>query len=160
LDVWYHEMQALGMNCRITDIQCALGLSQLKRLEHFKSRRQEIVKQYNAQLEDLVEKEIVVLPPWPDGMDPSFHLYPLRLGQKSKMDRNRVFRRLREKGVYAQVHYIPIYRQPFYRERYGYSPERFPEAEKYFSSCLSLPLFPDLEEREVQYVVEVLRSLL
>jgi len=160
LDVWYHEMQALGMNCRITDIQCALGLSQLKRLERFKSRRQEIVNLYNAQLMDLAGKEIVVLPPWPDGTDPSFHLYPLRLGQKSRTDRDRVFRQLREKGIYTQVHYIPIYRQPFYREHYGYSPKGFPEAEKYFSSCLSLPLFPDLEDRDVRYVVEVLHSLL
>ena len=157
---YYHEMQALGFNARITDLQCALGLSQLKRIQEFKARRQDIAGQYNQAFQPLEQEQKVLLPPWPDHTDPCFHLYTLRLGPESHLTRDELFDRLQEKGILCQVHYIPIYRQPFYQERYRYDPVSFPRAERYFQSCLSLPLFPSLDESCVRFVSESLLSLL
>jgi len=151
---WYHEMQTLGFNSRITDIQSALGLSQIKRLREFKIKRQGIVKGYNRALRELEGRQIVTLPPWPEDTDPCYHLYTLRLGSNCRVHRDDLFQRLREKGIYCQIHYIPIYRQHFYQQRYNYPTARFPEAEKYFVSCLSLPLFPDMNEGIFQRIVE------
>jgi len=157
---WYHEMQALGFNARITDLQCALGLSQLNRLEEFKARRQEIVRQYNKAFQSLEQEGKVLLPPWPNDTDPCFHLYTLRVGPESSLRRDELFHRLQEKGILCQVHYIPIYRQPYYQESYRYDPGSFPQAERYFQSCLSLPLFPGLEDESVRFVSETVISLL
>lgn len=160
MNIWYYEMHSLGYNGRMTDIQSALGLSQLKRLNQFKARRQEIVREYNQAFSELEEKQIVILPPWPEGTNPCYHLYPLRLGQGCRIHRDDLYHRLREKGIFSQVHYIPIYRQPFYQNQYRFRPERFPEAEKYFTSCLSLPLFSDMDEKIFRYIIEVLLFLL
>ena len=157
---YYYEMHDLGFNTRITDIQSALGISQLKRLDTFKAKRQAIVKKYNQAFERLERKEVVFRPPWPEDTDPCFHLYVLRLGPASRITRDDLFLKLREKGINCQVHYIPIYRQPFYKKRYGYPFARFPETEKYFSSCISLPLFPDLDEEAFSYVTVTLKGLL
>jgi len=157
---WYYEMQDIGLNGRLTDIQCALGLSQLKHLKQFKARRQEIVREYNRVFKNMEEKQIVILPPWPEGTDPCYHIYPLRLGPNCQIRRDELYQELREKEIYCQIHYIPIYRQPFYQERYHYKTERFPESEEYFATCLSLPLFPDMDEKVFQYVTEVVLSLL
>ncbi len=157
---WYHEMQTLGFNARLTDIHAALGLSQLTRLEAFKTRRQEIVRQYNHAFKPLEQEQQVLLPPWPDSTDPCFHLYPLRVGTEADLTREELFLRLQEKDILCQVHYIPIYRQPFYRERYGYDPGSFPQAERYYETCLSLPLFPGLTQEEVHLVIKSVLSLL
>lgn len=157
---WYHEMQDLGFNARITDIQSALGISQLKRLDEFKSKRQMITKKYNEAFDALESQEIVLRPPWPEDTDPCYHLYTLRLGAACKISRDDLFLALRNKGIYCQVHYIPIYRQPYYVDRFGVVPERFPETEKYFASCLSLPLFPDLDEATFDNVIAKILSLI
>ncbi len=156
---WYYEMHYLGYNGRITDIQCALGISQLNRIEEFKKRRQKIVMAYNDEFKELEERGLVILPPLPDGSDPCYHLYPLRLTKRAPLTRDEFFIKLREKGIYAQVHYIPIYRHPYYR-RQGFQPEDFPEAETYFSGCISLPLFPGLSDNEFHYVVDTVFHLL
>lgn len=153
---WYHEMHDLGFNGRITDIQCALGLSQLKRLKKFKDRRQEIVKAYQQSLKELERREVVLLPPWPEGTDPCYHLYPLRVGRNSRVHRDDLYRRLREKGIHCQIHYIPIYRQPYYQHRYHYAQERFPESERFFSSCISLPLYPEMSDSEFNYIIDAI----
>ena len=157
---WYHEMQDLGFNARITDIQSALGLSQLRRLDEFKSKRQAMVRKYNEAFDEMEKKEIVLRPPWPENTDPCYHLYTLRLGAACKTSRDDLFLALRDKGIYCQVHYIPIYRQPYYVDRFSVVPERFPETEKYFASCLSLPLFPDMDEATFDSVVAALLSLI
>jgi perosamine synthetase len=157
---WYHEMQDLGFNARITDVQCALGISQLKRLDEFKSKRQGIVRKYNEAFDELERKNLLLRPPWPENTDPCHHLYPLRLGAACKISRDDLFLALRNRGIYCQVHYIPIYRQPYYVDRFGVVPERFPETEKYFASCLSLPLFPDMDEATFDYVRATLSSLI
>jgi UDP-4-amino-4,6-dideoxy-N-acetyl-beta-L-altrosamine transaminase len=157
---WYHEMQDLGFNARITDIQSALGLSQLKRLDEFKSKRQAIVRKYNEAFDEMERKEIVLRPPWPENTDPCYHLYALRLGAACKISRDDLFLGLRNKGIHCQVHYIPIYRQPYYVDRFGVEPELFPETESYFASCLSLPLFPDLDDAAFDYVMATISSLI
>ncbi len=157
---WYHEMHHLGFNARLTDIHSALGLSQLKRLNEFKARRQQIARQYNNAFRSLAQEQKVLLPPWPENTDPCFHLYTLRLGTESTITRDELFNRLRDKGILCQVHYIPIYRQPFYQERYSCDPDSFPQAERYYETCLSLPLFPALQQEEVRFVIESVFSLL
>lgn len=157
---WYYEMQLLGFNARITDIQCALGLSQLNRLQEFKAKRQEIVRMYNSAFEDLAGKGMVILPPWPEGTDPCYHLYTFRLGPNCRISRNDLFNRLREKGIYCQVHYIPVYRQPYYREKYDFRIDRFPESESYFSGCISLPLYLDLHEQTFDFILATLKSFI
>ena len=153
-------MQDLGFNARITDFQSALGLSQLKRLEEFKVKRQKIVRRYNEAFDDLERKKMVLRPPWPENTDPCYHLYTLRLGAESKISRDDLYLALRDKGIFCQAHYIPIYRQPYYVDRFNAVPERFPETEKYFASCLSLPLFPDMDEATFDYVVNTVLSLI
>jgi UDP-4-amino-4,6-dideoxy-N-acetyl-beta-L-altrosamine transaminase len=157
---WYYEMQTLGYNGRITDIQCALGLSQIGRLDEFKLKRQKIVKRYNQAFDKFAEKQVVILPPWPEETDPCYHLYPIRLGPKCKIERDDLYISLKEKGIHCQIHYIPIYHQPFYQNQYNYDFGRFPESEKYFSSCLSLPLFPELDDAACQFIIGNLISLL
>jgi UDP-4-amino-4,6-dideoxy-N-acetyl-beta-L-altrosamine transaminase len=157
---YYYEMQLLGFNGRITDIQAALGLSQLKRLGEFKARRQEIVGQYNTAFADLSEEKVVILPPWPQGTDPCYHLYTLRLGPHCRIGRDELFNSLREKGIHCQVHYIPVFHQPFYREKTAPDADRFPAAESYFSDCLSLPLYPTLDRQTLDWVVTAVKSLL
>ncbi|MBN2122693.1 MAG: DegT/DnrJ/EryC1/StrS family aminotransferase, partial [Deltaproteobacteria bacterium] len=157
---WYHEMQDLGFNARITDIQCALGLSQLRRLGAFKARRRELVRLYDDAFGDLAEKGMVILPPRPEGTDPCSHLYTLRIGPNCTKGRDELFNKLREEGIYCQVHYIPIYRQPFYQRRYPCAASSFPESERYFRHCISLPLFHEMDEKDFTRVVGRLQALL
>ena len=148
-------MQYLGFNYRLTDIQAALGLSQLLRVKEFVKRRREIAKQYDDFFENLSDHIDIIK--GRENEKHSYHLYVIKLREKSK--RREIFEYLSGKEIYCQVHYIPIYRQPYYRQRFGYSEYRFPEAEKYYSSCISLPLFPDLDEASRQYILEILYSL-
>lgn len=153
---WSYQIRTLGYRYRITDIQCALGLSQLKRLPEMKARRQEIFQRYT---EALAPDERLILPPWPEGTAPCFHLYVVRFREGSKR-RAQVYDDLRARGIQTQVHYTPIYWQPYYRAKYGYEAGMCPRAEDYYSSCLSLPLFPALKTEEISYVVESLQAAL
>jgi UDP-4-amino-4,6-dideoxy-N-acetyl-beta-L-altrosamine transaminase len=147
---WYHEMSDLSYNCRITDFQCALGESQLKRLQHFKERRREIVDRYNTAFSVFDE---LMLPPNPKESSVCYHLYVLQFvdgGQK----RYDVFQKLWKVRIYCQIHYIPVYWQPYYNKKYGYPIGKCPDAEKYYAQCLSLPLYPALSDDEVDYVIE------
>jgi UDP-4-amino-4,6-dideoxy-N-acetyl-beta-L-altrosamine transaminase len=153
---WYYEMHELGYNYRITDIQCGLGLSQLNRLDEFKKRRQEIVRMYNTNFSD---KPGLLLPPWPADTDPCFHLYPIRFKAGSKM-RLRAFEELKKQDIHAQVHYMPVYWQPYYRDKYGYAPGKCPMSEKYYEGCLSLPLYPGMSDEDAQAVIDTVISSL
>jgi UDP-4-amino-4,6-dideoxy-N-acetyl-beta-L-altrosamine transaminase len=147
---WYYEMTDLSYNFRITDFQCALGKSQLKRLQYFKARRREIVDRYNAAFSLFDELK---LPPDPKGSSVCYHLYVLQFldgGQK----RYEVFQKLSKVRVYCQIHYIPVYWQPYYNRKYGYPTGKCPNAEKYYMHCLTLPLYPALSDDEVDYVIE------
>jgi dTDP-4-amino-4,6-dideoxygalactose transaminase len=157
---WYREMHHLGFNYRLSDIQAALGLSQLKRLDQFKARRQQIVRLYNEAFERLEQKEILKVPPWPKNTDPCFHLYVVRLQHRAGISRECLIERLHETGIGSQVHYIPVHLHPFYRQNYPSGKRRFSEAEHYYHSCLSLPLFPMMSDGEVERVASTLVGIL
>jgi perosamine synthetase len=147
---WYYEMSDLSYNCRITDFQCALGKSQLKRLQYFKDRRQDIVDRYNTAFSVFDE---LMLPPDPKGSSTCYHLYVLQFldgGQK----RYESFQKLWKVRIYCQIHYIPVYWQPYYNRKYGYPTGKCPNAERYYAQCLSLPLYPALSDDEVDYIIE------
>jgi perosamine synthetase len=154
---WYYEMQALGYNYRITDFQCALGLSQLSRLDEWVARRNEIASLYRELLggDDRIE-----LPPAaPEGSLHGHHLFVIRV-EGGMAERRRVFDGLRAAGIGVQVHYIPVYRLPWYRDQLGYPQDAFPESERYYAGAISLPMFPALEDADVERVVDTLRGLL
>jgi UDP-4-amino-4,6-dideoxy-N-acetyl-beta-L-altrosamine transaminase len=152
---WYYQQQALGFNYRITDIQAALGVSQVTRLEEFVSRRHELARYYDQQLSD-----VGVTVPWqhPDSYS-GLHLYVIRLDESvSREDHRRVFDGLREAGVGVNLHYMPVYLQPYYAQL-GFSEGYCPEAERYYHSAISLPMFPTLTHDQQDEVVSVLKSL-
>lgn len=154
---WYHEMHDLGFNYRLSDVHAALGLSQLSRLEDFIERRREIVQWYKEHLADI---PWLILPEEGTGLRSAFHLFVvlidfLRLG----VSRKDVMQRLREKGIGTQVHYIPVYRQPYYQRLLNIDPNAFPNMENYYAKALSLPLYPSLTESDLQQVASAIKAL-
>ena len=145
--LWFYEMQDLGFNFRITDFQCALGLSQLKRLDSFITRRREIADAYNRAFAN--ESELITPFESPDFYS-AYHLYVV---QFESLDRLRVFDSLRVKGVGVHVHYIPVHLQPYYQKRFGSKQGDYPEAEAYYSRVVTLPLYPSMTEEDVEYVI-------
>lgn len=157
LNPWYYELAELGFNYRASDIQCALGHSQLKKLPGFIDRRREIVARYDAALPALAPK-ITPLARTPDNL-PAWHLYVALIDfAGAETSRGAVMRELREAGIGSQVHYLPLHRQPYYRARYG--DLALPGADAYYARCLSLPLFPAMADSDVDRVVDALASAL
>ena len=153
---WYYEQIELGFNYRITDLQAALGLSQLKRLKTFVHRRRELSDRYD---ELLAEFPLSVPAQTADG-ESARHLYVVRLDlRKLNVSRRQVFEQLRANGIGVNVHYIPIHMQPFY-QRLGFRQGDFPEAERYYEEAISLPLFASLKHEEQDLVVESLADAL
>ncbi len=155
---WFHEQQMLGFNYRMTDIQAALGLSQLARLDRFLSRRRAIAARYDAAFSGLAH---VRLPQSSAGdrARSALHLYIALIDFDAiGTTRTAFMTRLRKAGVGSQVHYIPVYRHPYYAQRYGVDPADYPEAERYYRGCLSLPLYPDLTDEDVEHVVTTVRA--
>ena len=151
VDGWYYEIEMLGFNYRMSDIHAALGQTQLRKLERFVRRRNELAARYR----DLLSGLPVQLPPEaPPGWSHAYHLFPVQVA-----DRAGVYRRLREAGVGVQVHYIPIYRQPLYADL-RLDLRSFPATEAAYERLLSLPLFPSLTETEQEHVVRVLETAL
>ena len=142
---WEYEMRELGYNYRITDLQCALGQSQLKRLDEFKRRRREIVSYYN---ENLALPHLEEMP----YSNACFHLYPVLVE-----NRREFYFKAREAGLNLQVHYIPVPTQPYYRATYGYKAGDYPKAEAYYAKCISLPLYPSLTDDDLGEIVRRLR---
>ena len=150
---WYYEMTELGLNYRLSDIHCALGLSQLAKLDAFCAARRALAARYDEKLAALAPL-VRPLGRVPD-CDPAWHLYVARIDFASLgLERAAVMARLAEAGIGTQVHYLPLHMQPYYRDRYGEM--SLPGAEAFYSQALSLPLFPDMTEEEVDYVVETL----
>lgn len=152
---WYYEQQDLGYNYRMTDLQAALGLSQLARLDGFLERRRAIAARYDELLAGLP----LVLPSRDNESVSSWHLYVVQLAEELKDERRRIFEALREQGVGVQVHYIPVHLQPYYGAL-GFSHGDFPAAERYYGRCFSLPIFYALTDDEQVQVCQILKSLL
>jgi len=151
---WYYEMHELGYNFRITDIQCALGSSQLKKLSGFMQRRRDIVARYNEAFADLPWLQTPALRQEQDRDAISWHLYTVQIDFTSlHKSRSSVMQELREQGVGSQVLYIPVYLHPWYRKTYGYQPGKCPNAEAYYAKALSLPLYPSMTDSEVELVI-------
>lgn len=153
---WYYQQKALGFNYRMTDMQAALGKSQLCRLDGFVSARHHRARRYDAMLADLP-----VVTPWlhPDGYS-AFHLYVIQIDRtRTSASRRSVFDRLRAAGIGVNVHYIPIHTQPYYRQL-GFEEGDCPAAERYYAEALSLPMFPGLKDEEQDIVVRVLQECL
>lgn len=154
---WRYDIGQLALNYRITDMQCALGLSQLKKLDGFVLRRAEIAAAYAEDLADVGELR---LPPPAESGGSAWHLYAVRLRlDRLRCSREKVFLELREAGIGVQVHYIPVYRHPLYRSM-GYAAGLCPEAEAFYEEELSLPIFPTLTERDRKRVVRALKDVL
>ncbi len=148
---WYYEMQELGYNYRITDIQCALGLAQLRRLDAFVSRRREIAAMYATAFADIPGLDI---PQEPPEVRSSYHLYVLQFPvEKLKGGRRSVFDELVKKNLGVNVHYIPVHLQPYYQQRYGYRVGDFPAAEQYYKRAISIPIYPRMTDADVKYVI-------
>jgi len=149
---WYYQQVALGFNYRMTDMQAALGLSQMSRLNEFVCKRHELANRYNKKL-----SQIPVVTPF-QGVDnySSYHLYVIRL-KLTKISKShiKIFNLLRENDIGVNLHYIPVYRQPYY-EAMGFSDNDFPEAKSYYSEAISLPIYPELSYGQQDKVIEVL----
>jgi UDP-4-amino-4,6-dideoxy-N-acetyl-beta-L-altrosamine transaminase len=152
---WEYEMQELGFNYRITDIQCALGISQLKKLPKFIDRRFEIAKKYDKSFENSIVKSLYIF----DGKS-SYHLYVVQVEfSKLNITREELFNNLRAKNIGIQLHYIPINKQPYYKTL-GYGDESTPVMDKYYEECFSLPMYPLLSDDEQSYVIKSLFEVL
>ena len=154
---WYYEMTELGFNYRITDIQCALGLEQLKKLPGFVARRREIASEY---LRDLSGIDNLRLPGTNEGNRSSYHLFIVRINyQDLGKDRRQVMETLRLRGIGTQVHYIPIPRQPFYRRHLKTKPSDYPVCEAYYREALSLPIYPAMKRADTDKVIREVKNL-
>ncbi len=145
---WYYQQIELGFNYRMTELQAALGLSQLLRLPSFVKRRRELADRYNKLLSGLP----LTLPGRMNGAESAWHLYAIRLNPNTcKIAHRKVFERLLDARVGVNLHYIPVHLQPYYREL-GFNGGDFPQAETYYSQAISLPLYPDLSDAQQDYI--------
>lgn len=153
---WYYQQVELGYNYRMTELQAALGISQIQRLDEFVAQRHKLAQRYNEKLSNLP-----ITLPWqhPDSYS-GMHLYVIRLQlEKINKTHKEVFEALREAGLGVNLHYIPVHTQPYY-QKMGFKQGDFPEAEKYYQEAISLPLFPELSQQEQDFVVDALDKTL
>jgi len=153
---WHYEMQVCGYNYRLTDIQSALGISQMKRLDEFKKRRNEIIDQYKSSLAGLDWLRT----PLKDDTDSCFHLYVVQIDfENLGKSRSDIMDELKKNNIGTQVHYIPIHTQPYYIKNYGYKWGDYPLAENYYNKALSLPLYPLMSDDDVVHVIRCVKEL-
>ncbi|MBF0186849.1 MAG: UDP-4-amino-4,6-dideoxy-N-acetyl-beta-L-altrosamine transaminase [Magnetococcales bacterium] len=154
-DPWYYQQVTLGVNARITDLQAALGVSQMRRLRHFVQRRERLAARYDDAFEDLP----LHLPWRGETMASAWHLYVIRIdADRTPIDRREAFLALRERGIGVNVHYIPVHTQPYYRAR-GFSDGDFPNAEQHYRQCITLPLFPAMRDDEQARVITAVKEI-
>lgn len=149
---WYYQQIDLGYNYRMTEIQAALGFSQMDRLDEFVDRRRYLVNRYNELLQDLP----VVIPQVLEGANPSWHLYMVRVDfSKAKQDKVQFFAEMKKRGIVLNLHYIPVHTQPYY-QKLGFKQGDFPKSEKYYEEIFTLPLYYALTEEQQDDVVAAL----
>ncbi|MBU1231602.1 MAG: UDP-4-amino-4,6-dideoxy-N-acetyl-beta-L-altrosamine transaminase [Proteobacteria bacterium] len=153
---WYYQQVDLGYNYRMTDLQAALGVSQLKRLDQYVVRRHALAEQYNELLADLP----LTTPHQHDDGYSAYHLYVVRLQQENtNVSQRQIFENLREQGIGVNIHYIPIHTQPYYKQ-FGFKQGDFPQAESYYNEAMSLPLYPTMTDEQLNKVVSALQKAL
>ena len=148
---WYYEMQQLGYNYKLTDYQCSLGISQLKKLDSFIKRRREIAKTYNEAFESIPE---IITPYEKPDVKSAYHLYVIQVN-----NRKHVFAELRKRNIGVQVHYIPVYKQPFYQNQ-GHKENEYSIAENYYKHCMSIPMFPKMTDDDVNTVIQKIKQVI
>lgn len=154
---WYYEQLELGYNYRITDIQCALGISQLNKLDKFLERRREIAEKYNKYLKDI---DGIILPYQEEYTKSSWHLYIIQLElEKFNVGRREIFEALQAENIGVNVHYIPVYYHPYY-QKLGYEKGLCPNAEKLYERIITIPLYPKMSDEDVEDVVMALEKVL
>lgn len=154
---WHYEMVLLGFNYRLTDIACALGISQMKKLEANLARRREIAARYTSALREV---DGIDTPSVRPDANPAWHLYPIGVSPARLIaDRGQIFRALRAENIGVNVHYIPVHLHPFYRERFGYQGGEFPVAEAAYDQLISLPMFHGMEDHDVEDVIAAVRKV-
>lgn len=154
---WYYEMRELGFNYRLTDMQAALGFSQLKKIDGFIKRRREIVKTYNDAFKAV---PFLTVPYEREDVFSAFHLYVITINFEGiKKTRAQVMQELREKGIGTQVHYIPAHLLPYYQENFGFKEGDFPVSEDYYLHCLSIPLYPKMTADDIDRVIAAVTEL-
>ncbi len=152
---WYYEMQDLGFNYRITDFQCALGRSQLKKADKFIKRRNEIADIYYNQLKGY--EKFKLFKNYDDEKTVhAFHLYPVLLSDRD--ERKRFFNYMRENNVWVQVHYVPLHLMPYYRDNFGFKEGDYPKAENFYSREVSVPMYPTITDDELDYVIKLMKE--
>jgi len=155
---WYYEMQELGYNYRITDFQSALGISQLRKLERFIERRRGIAQIYNEAFKNIKE---ITIPYEKANVKSAYHLYVLQMDfEKIGKTRKELFEYMRENNILLQVHYIPVHLQPYYKEKFGYKLGDFPVAENYYRKAITLPLYPKMTKKEIDFVISNFKRIL
>ncbi len=154
---WYYEMQELGYNYRITDFQCALGESQLKKLPNFIERRKELVKNYDEFFKDISEIKPIQLE---HREISSHHLYVVRIKfNELKISRAEFMNKLKEDGILSQVHYMPVTSHPYY-QKLGFKTSNFPNAESYYEEALSIPLYYSLTDNDQEKIIEAIKKII
>lgn len=155
-EIWNYQQVCIGLNYRMTDIAAALGLNQMKRLDYFVKKRNNIANFYEKELINLPIKTQYQI----NNAKSSYHLYVLRLNLRDlKYSQKEIYSKLVKLGIYVNIHYIPVYRQPFYEDM-GFSNGYCPEAEKYFKEALSIPIYPDMTKDDLNYVTNNLERVL
>ena len=153
---WYYQQVDLGYNYRMTELQAALGYSQMDRLDEFVARRRQLVARYDALLKDLP----VITPHVLDGANPSWHLYMVWADfSKLSIDKVQLFAEMKKRGIVLNLHYIPVHTQPYYQAR-GFKQGNFPVSEKYYEGIFTLPLYYSLTEKQQDEVVAALKEVL
>ena len=149
---WYYEMHEVGFNYRITDFQCALGSSQLQKLDGFIEKRSAIASNYDEAFSNIIH---LIIPESHRSVNHSYHLYPLQIKfAKLAISKQKFFNKMRASGINLQVHYIPVHLQPFYQKNFGFKLGDFPVAEDYYKRELSLPMYPELSNDDQVRVIE------
>ncbi len=152
-DSWYYEVLEAGYKCNPTDVASAIGLPQLKKLDWLNERRREIAKYYNEQLQDLD-----LIPPYiKPRVKSTYHLYPIRL---IKYNRDKFIKEMAKKGIVTSVHFIPLHLMPYYQKTFRYKKGDFPVAERVFENIVSLPIYPQLTEDQLEYIVKCIKEIL
>jgi len=155
---WYYKIEKPGYNYRLTDFQCALGLSQLKKIEKFIKRRRKIVAKYNKAFNNIKE---IIIPTERSYVKSAYHIYVIQLLlEKLKTDRRRIFEDLQKEGLGVQVHYIPLHFQPFYKKKFGYKKGDFPISENYYRRAITIPLFPKMDDNDIDRVIKIIKKII
>tara|TARA_B100001094_G_C18165620_1_gene791884 strand:+ start:904 stop:2067 length:1164 start_codon:yes stop_codon:yes gene_type:complete len=155
---WYYEMHEPGYNYRITDFQCALGSSQLKKLDRFIDLRTKVVNHYTKSFDNI---SVITLPKISEKVRHAFHIYPIQIDfDKITLNKADFFNEMRSRGINLQVHYIPVHLQPFYKKNYGFKKGDFPIAESFYFNTISIPVYPSINDIDLLKVVNDLRSIL